>query len=337
MKIGNNNIDLLLNDYFRGTLTPEMAAKVEEWIEASPENRAVASQAGRLYCGNCVDMAEGIDAEAPLASALKVLRPSRRRRFSMAYQRVAACLLLPLVLLGGVFAWKYYSPGECEMTQIRTTTGMISEAVLPDGTTVWLNSNSTLTYPTRFNSKVREVKLEGEGFFDVKKTGQKFIVDARGVSIEVLGTRFDVVAYPSCSEIKATLVSGKIRMAYEDKAGVSRAINVNPGERYSYNCESDHLECRKVDTACLTSWKDGKIWLNNTPLADALEAIGNRYNVEFLVRNEELYKNRYSGVFTDQRLDVVIKHFCKTTNIHFEVLSDGIPDTICGRQKILVY
>lgn len=336
MKIGNN-IDLLLNDYFRGTLAPEKAVKVEEWIEESPENRAIADQVCRLYCGNSAENTDDIDVEVPLASALRSLKPSKCRHYTSAFQRVSACLAIPLLGLACFFAWKYYSPGECEMTQIRTTTGMVSEAVLPDGTVVWLNSNSTLSYPTRFNSNTRRVKLEGEAFFDVTKTGQKFIVDARSVSIEVLGTRFDVAAYQTSPEIKATLVSGKILLSYEDKTGTSHNVSVNPGERYSYNCESDSLECRRVNTACLTSWREGKIWLDDTPLADALEAIGNRYNVEFLVRNEKLYVNRYTGVFTDQRLDVIMKHFCRTTNIHFEVLSDSIPETVCGRQKILVY
>ena len=336
MKIGNN-LDLILSDYFRGALTPEMAAKVEEWIGESQENRAIARQASVLYCGNYMETVDGLDAEASLASALRSIRPSRRKRFAAAYRHFAAFLSLPLLLTAALFAWKYYSPGECEMTRIHTTTGMVSETTLPDGTVVWLNSNSVLSYPTHFNSKTRKVKLEGEGFFDVTKTGQNFVVEAGSVSIEVLGTKFDVSAYPGNPEIRATLVSGSIRMSYEDKTGTCRTVDVSPGQRYSYNCESDRLKCDEVNTNCLTSWKEGKIWLSNTPLADALEAIGNRYNVEFLVRNDDLYVNRYSGVFTDQRLDVVMEHFRKTTNIRFEELSDSIPETVHGRQKILVY
>ena len=95
---------------------------------------------------------------------------------------------------------------------------------------------------------------------------------------------------------------------------------------------------RQADGAGVTAWKDGKTVLDNTSLVEALRAIGNRFNVEFLVRNEALLDNRYTGTFSGQTLEVVLEHFKRTTNIHFDSDFKGTDsDNVSGRQVIIVY
>lgn len=332
------DIELMLLDYFTGTLPEDDRSEVEQWICESAENRRAAERICSLVqTSERIRQLNSADVDAALRGTRRRVDAMRRRRFCAAFGRVAAVLLIPVAVAGGIFAWKYFNPGECEMVQIRTTTGMTSSATLPDGTAVWLNSNSTLKYPTRFNGSVRRVNLTGEGYFDVVKTGRKFIVDAGAVNVEVLGTKFNVEAYEGNAEVKTTLESGRIRLCCQGMDGRTQVKEVSPGERCCYNTTTGCLRSGRVNTSCVTSWREGRILLCNTTLADALETVGNRYNVEFLVKNRALLDNRYTGVFTDQRLEVVLEHFRKTTDIHFDPVSGTDSASVSGRQKIIVY
>ena len=337
--IPGKNIEDLLHAYFLGVLSEEEGRFVDEWICESAEHR----RAAREICAleqliEGTSQPDGTDCNIALDKVHARMRRDSGRRFWSRLRNYAALLALPLLAATIWFASRYYKAEDSVDVTISSVAGMTSSTTLPDGSMVWLNSNSRLSYPSRFSGN-REVTVEGEAFFKVvKKEGSKFVVHAKGASIEVLGTEFDVEAYPTDGLVRATLLRGSVLFSVPSDSQAPRSFTLKPGERYTWDASDGTLLRANVNPSTAAAWRDGRIILENTSLADALRQIGNRFNVEFLIRNEALLGQRYTGTFTEQRLEVVLEHFRRTTDIHFDYQLMGT-DTrnISGRQKIIVY
>ncbi|WP_293953457.1 MULTISPECIES: FecR family protein [unclassified Sphingobacterium] len=168
--------------------------------------------------------------------------------------------------------------------ELATPLGGIYQITLPDGTKVWLNAGSSLKYPMSFAKNERRVSLEGEAFFEVTKdSARPFKVLSKGQEIEVLGTAFNVNAYPDNTAIKTTLVNGKVKLSNDKR--YSEAIYLLPGQQ-STNTNNGKIQLANVDTAPFTAWKEGLFYFDETPLADALQQIGRWYNVEVKYKGE---------------------------------------------------
>ncbi len=332
----------LLLLYFKGGLDDEKRLMVEEWIASSEENRKTAEQVCWIHeVSEAAMVIKTADTENALSKVHGRIRHRNFRRFLSSCQKAAATLVLPLMLAGGYYAYHYYHVDESDYVELKTTTGMVSSITLPDNSKVWLNSNSHLKYPVRFSGKTRNVELQGEAYFKVEPDpDRKFIVSTTDMDIEVLGTEFNVDAYThSGRDIQTTLVTGKVLMRYTDSKSTSRIVRMTPGQRLTYDPTGDSISLTEVNTSTVSSWKDGKIILDNTSLSDALRMIENRYNVRFIICNRELLDNRYTGQFVDQRLDTILEHFRKTTKIRF-VRGDIQPSEngeILGPEEIKVF
>lgn len=168
--------------------------------------------------------------------------------------------------------------------ELATPLGGIYQITLPDGTKVWLNAGSSLKYPMSFAKNERRVSLEGEAFFEVTKdSARPFKVLSKGQEIEVLGTAFNVNAYPDNTAIKTTLVNGKVKLSKDKR--YSEAIYLLPGQQ-STNTNNGKIQLANVDTAPFTAWKEGLFYFDETPLSDALQQIGRWYNVEVKYKGE---------------------------------------------------
>jgi hypothetical protein len=168
--------------------------------------------------------------------------------------------------------------------ELATPLGGIYQITLPDGTKVWLNAGSSLKYPMSFAKNERRVRLEGEAFFEVTKdSARPFKVLSKGQEIEVLGTAFNVNAYPDNTAIKTTLVKGKVKLSNNNR--YSEAIYLLPGQQ-STNTNNGKIQLANVDTAPFTAWREGLFYFDETPLSDALQQIGRWYNVEVKYKGE---------------------------------------------------
>ena len=255
--------------------------------------------------------------------------------------KVAAIVCIPLVLAAaGWMFWSFGTGGEGEkvqMIEVCATPGMISKVKLPDSSSVWLNSGSKLKYPARFG-KTREVHLVGEAFFKVSKDEEhKFLVRTRNMTIEVVGTEFNVDAYdyPDRS-VKTTLVNGAINMLYSE-AGCpqEQVLKIYPGQCAELDTATGQVKLGAADSNVATAWRYGKIYLNRTPLRDALRLIENRYNVRFDIKNEQILDTRFTGQFVDQRLDVVLEHFSRSSPVRFRKIKTDAQN-VNGREVIQV-
>lgn len=194
------------------------------------------------------------------------------------------------------------------------------QIILADGTRVWLNSASKLTFPPYFTGAERRVTLSGEAFFDVAHDDKKpFIVETARMDVKVLGTRFNVNAYEDNEVVSATLVNGSVEVF----SGEQQTIRLAPGEQ-AYGKERE-LEKREVNVRLYTSWIDGKFMFNNTELEEIAKQISRWYDVQIFFSNENVKKVRFTGaIMKFKPLEDLIRMIEKTSQVRFSVKNKTI-------------
>ncbi len=164
---------------------------------------------------------------------------------------------------------------------IATPRGGQYQVVLPDGTKAWLNASSSLKYPTAFTGKNRTVVLTGEGYFEVAKNEQQpFLVQVQGVNVEVLGTHFNIMAYPDENAIKTTLLEGAVKVS---KGGASALLA--PGQQASIGQDGARFITKTVDVEEDIAWKNGYIQFSDATLPAIMRQVSRWYDVEVSYAN----------------------------------------------------
>lgn len=184
------------------------------------------------------------------------------------------------------------------MNTITTPRGGQYQVVLPDGTAVWLNAASSLSFPTAFTGEERKVTITGEAYFEVARDAskpfrvaviQRYAAANEGMEIRVLGTHFNVNAYPDEDAVKTTLVEGAVTVS---KAG-SR-MNITPGEQASIAVHGNVFEKSRPDMEEVLAWKNGRFKFNNTDVVSMMRQIARWYDV--VIKTEgDLSAIRFSG------------------------------------------
>lgn len=336
--VKREGMENLLLRYYEGETTEDETALVEEWLEASEENRRTARQVQTL--GLAADMAQissRLDVKKALEDVHRKMKQKKVNRYRVLFrgmQRAAAILFIPLMVSWSILYWDK-DKEEIHMMEVRTNPGMTTSVELPDGTEVVLNSSSSLRYPSRFADDKREVKLVGEAFFSVAKDEKKFIVGTLNNSkIVVHGTEFNVEAYKGSRTVQTTLVSGKVSFSYVNN-GRRNNVMMMPGQKAIYDIVREKVVVKEVNVDVETCWKDGCLIFRNTPFEDILKSLSKRYNVEFILKKVSLKQNSFTATFTKQRLERILEHFRISSNIHFKFVEDG--DMDAERQVIEVY
>ncbi len=177
------------------------------------------------------------------------------------------------------------------MLSLTTPKGGTYQITLPDGSKVWLNSASTLSYPSRFTDEGRLVEIVGEGYFEIEKdTKRPFIVRSEGQELTVLGTAFNIAAYQDDPETKTTLVEGKVRLdgavdvGAHNHAPNKSSVILSPGQQSI--TRGAQLEIREVNTDRYTAWKDGKIALEGRTLPEILKEVSRWYDIEVVYEGQ---------------------------------------------------
>jgi len=179
------------------------------------------------------------------------------------------------------------------MNQIVIPYGKRSDVVLADGTRIWLNSGSQLSYPSEFKTDSREVYLSGEAFFDVKANPDKpFYVITRDIKIKVLGTSFNVSSYTEDNTVQTVLVKGKVT-AGKNKL-FAGTIDLKPGERLTYDKNNANLTKDEVDVQMYSSWINGYLEFLNMPVSEVFTRLERYYDHKITIDNG-LEKITFSG------------------------------------------
>ncbi|MGV3509007.1 MAG: FecR family protein [Sphingobacteriaceae bacterium] len=217
--------------------------------------------------------------------------------------------------------------GEAAEATLTTPKGGTYQITLPDGTKVWLNAASTLTYPTRFSQDERIVKLEGEAYFDVakvyKKTGDggsghlrlPFLVKTSNQLIEVLGTQFNVMAYADEADTKTTLIEGSVLLKSNQEN-----LKLIPGEQGILHQLA--LTKAVVDVNKQIAWKNNKFIFYETELRDAMKELSRWYNLEVIYEGKVPKTHFYGEISRMNDLDEVLK-ILKVGGVKFRIEKIG--------------
>ncbi|MFV0541943.1 MAG: FecR family protein [Aestuariibaculum sp.] len=212
--------------------------------------------------------------------------------------------------------------------ELKIPYGKRFEIKLSDGTLVHLNSGSSLKYPASFISSEenRKVFLTGEAFFDVAKNEkQPFIVNNNDLDIKVLGTKFNVSAYPEDNNTDVVLVEGSVKMQSLDNLE-KNSLLLQPGHKGSFNNLEKNLEAKRVNTAIYTSWVNGNVVFRNTPFSNIIKKLERHYNVIIINNNHKLSSQTFNATIEVEKesIEDVLFYFNKVYQIDYNIENNTI-------------
>ena len=262
-----------------------------------------------------------IDAVADWEQLRKRITSDRNRRLFFNYLRNTAAILLPLFL---VYQYTLYpilkkSGSIVETITVTSAPGMVTKTILPDGSEVWLNALSSLTYPQRFTEKERRVQLSGEAYFKVTsdkkhrfnvETPQKMVVSA-------YGTEFNVNAYESEATHEVTLASGQVEVSSEIGSKTSEALVVD--EKAILQVKTGNIHVVTADTYVETAWKDGKMVFRREKLDKIVTKLSRKFGVDIRLEGDRLKEYEYTATFTEETLEDILDLLKRSAPITYSI------------------
>ncbi|CAL1519678.1 FecR domain-containing protein [Chitinophaga sp. MM2321] len=262
--------------------------------------------------------------------------PTRIKWWTLLARTAAAIFFLVgawyIMQTTGVLPWK-----EDGLRSESNTRGTRSHIKLADGTSVWLNADSELKYPSRFKGDKREVYLKGEAFFDVAKDASRpFIVHTATMNINVLGTSFNVKAYPNDSVSEATLISGEVEVEMKNRS--DKKIRLKPAEKLVLPNGKDSLQgyqalavpiistptyFSKEDSAIIeTAWIDNKLIFHDESFTSLATRLERWYNVSICFENTTIQQLRFTGIFKNETVKQALEALQLTEQFNYRMVDD---------------
>jgi len=251
---------------------------------------------------------------------LKVVQRKKQRKERIAQLYKYAAILVVAILLGSVgYYVGFKNQNPLVFNQIVSAQNQVlNEYILPDGSVVALNSDSKLQFPKQFASDVREVTITGEAFFDVKPNPEKpFVINAGSTQIKVLGTSFNVCAYPNTETVEVVVKTGKVQVIQNSKGELTenQRVILTPGERGTLLYESKTLIKSANTDVNFLAWKTNDIIFNETPLSEVIKCLEKVYHIEVDVMEPELEELKLTAHFDKKPIDFVLDVVRLTFNL----------------------
>lgn len=217
----------------------------------------------------------------------------RLRIFRLLYGYAVALVLLISI---GLSAYHAFKPAAPSFRTVEVPRGQRSSILLPDGSRVWLNSESRFTYPSEFSKECRQVRLTGEAFFEVASNKEwPFIIQSPQLSVKVLGTQFNMQAYPGESQV-ITLAEGMIEVATHSQG---KKTELKPNEQITYTRETGMRLMRQVETGLVKSWTKGEIVFVDKTLEEIVPVLERRYDISIQLSDTALAKEVFTCHFKE--------------------------------------
>lgn len=311
-------MQLIITKYLEGQASNVEQAKLLVWLRKK-ENRLIFNRFS-LEWKESLDVtqlpSENLESWNNIQTALlqKSYAGWQTSRKMNQFFRVAAIFFFVISIGSSVYFYMNQTEKFPEVyTNVMAENGQISKVELPDGSLVWLNSGSEISYSNFYASKNREIKLTGEAYFQVTRNEDiPLIVNSGELKIKVLGTKFNVSVYPESDHIDVVLVSGKVELLNSNIESFSYFLK--PGERAVFDRNNRNLKVSNVNTTKFTSWKDGIVNIYNQPLEEVAKRLETRYNQKFEF-TDEVKGFHYTFTIKNESLDEIIKLMEKITPV----------------------
>lgn len=261
------------------------------------------------------------------------------------FAKVAAILILPILTYTSYLQF-YNSDHNSENQSIQMVTvhskeGTVTNMSLPDGSRVWLNAGSSVSYPTIFKGNTRNVSMTGEAYFEVVKNEKTPMnVSTGSINIKVYGTDFNINAFTSelKKSIEVTLIKGSVSLSsHLGKFNGENEFFIKPGQTISFNEDSRKLDIKNDDTFYYTAWKDGILIFKNTSFANVLERLSREFNVDIELNDKKLASVPMDATFRNENIDEILRLLSLSTpfRYHFET-PQKLPDGTFVKTKIYI-
>lgn len=244
------------------------------------------------------------------------------RRISLQALKYAAIILFAIGTWSIYQNYNYSNTIGATQTTIEVPPGQRTHIILPDGTGVWLNAETRLSYPADFSVKNRKVELRGEGFFEVTSDDKNpFIVKTTLMSVTVLGTKFNVKSYDD-EDSFVSLMEGKVEIVTSDEAN---RVTLEPNDHATISLAGEILLSKRLAIENINTWTSGEFNYLNATLIDIAKDLQRRFNVKIKISNEELaYKVFTYSAEEFTTLDQILRHLKATKELDYKRDKDEI-------------
>ena len=309
----------ILYKYFEGIASPEEEDAVYRWLDASSENEGELLKEREFFDAMILagSTEEDIAGKSVVSEVTKVslIRPWMRDVL-----KIAAAVAIT-VACGLYF---YVSEKKELMAAMNTVTVPAGQRVnlkLSDGTTVWLNARSEMVYPAVFSGAKREVKLDGEGYFEVEHDKEcPFVVHTQRCDIEVLGTKFNVEAYSDSEEFSTSLMEGSVKVT--DNAALSASVLLKPDQAVHF--KDGRLLVSSIGDYDHFRWRDGLVCFNDVAFNELMKRFEKCYGISIVIENKNLEEYSCSGKFRiSDGLDNALRILQRNAKYTFERNEDN--------------
>lgn len=323
-----------IQEVLAGTSTPETARLVAQWF-ATDEGTAYLSRSMDCEVEQVKLGYEELYVNHEIASDelfARIRRNIRRKRIRRIAFRAAA-VLVPFIVLAGLFVQldkRVDLFGGSGYEEIYVAKGERLQMMFQDGTRAYINSDSRLKYPKKFALSSREVYLEGEAYFVVSKNSHRpFIVNLNGPAVHVLGTSFDVQAYPENKDITVCLDEGRVNLTLAS----DKKYPLKPGEKLVYNKESERCTItRHADIHLSSLWKKNVIAFKDAPLSEVIKVLNRWYDVNFKIEDQSAWDVYFTITSENTLLEKVLGDLEKIAPLRFEY-KEAEKEVIVTRKK----
>lgn len=264
------------------------------------------SEAGRIV--SKIDTIESRSAYLRISNMIQY--HTKTGRFLVILTRIAAVLFIPALI---VSIWLYYQPKSPSVSlpfavqEISTPSGVRSKIVLPDGSTVWLNSQSTLKFRAPFDSYSRDVSLTGEAYFDVNRNPDApFIVKSGTAQVKVYGTKFNCKAFNEENKIEVVLEEGKVSLNIGGEDRIIEKI-MKPGDRAVIEKSDNQTKITNENVEKYIAWHDGKLVFDETPMQEVAIQLARWYGIIVVIDDPRILKYKITTTFDNESLHQVLE------------------------------
>jgi ferric-dicitrate binding protein FerR (iron transport regulator) len=257
----------------------------------------------------------------------------KRRDFVTVFSRVAAILIIPIVCFS---AYQYFSStkktpiiavladNQESIVEYTVNPGVKGRVVLPDGSEVWLNSNSSLRCPAVFENDSRVVTLSGEAFFEVRSDEQRpmYVKTSRNITVKVIGTRFNISTYDNDHFFNLHLISGKVRLINENNMV---EFDVLPNQEvYVTDVDQKFKLKRNPDEHLNTAWKEGYLVFDATLLSEVIRKMERWYGVNVEVKSPRILNEKFTAEFHSESLTQVLDYLKMCSGINYLITNENV-------------
>jgi len=306
----NPDINLLLIRLFSGEAEPGEKKEIADWLDLSAENKKLYSDLREIWLSSGIQTnADNYHLEeAILKFREQVSSPKLQRKNQVNFNRilkVAAIFILLLALPFSYYLGTRSSPADNSITTISCAFGDKSSIILPDSSQVWLNSGSKLTFCSNFKNG-RKVSLEGEAFFSVAKDKKHpFRVKTADINIEVLGTQFNLKAYPDENSVSTTLIEGRVHISSKYQHTL-----MSPDQKLIFDKGSKKMTLQQLtDTSVDTEWKEGRFVFHNETLEELKPKLERWFDCDIVFGDDMVKDRRFTGVLGRESILEAITYF----------------------------